>query len=85
MSSQMPHDIGKIFDDDVRINLALAKGTLAALRRHKQAGVPAAAWRNGKAVLVPPEEIDVASLERRIGQMSKTLKRRRTIRVRRRK
>ncbi len=30
-----------------------------ALKEHKRAGNPIAAWKNGKVVLIPPEEIPV--------------------------
>lgn len=39
------------------IRLALGEAIYAALREHKRAGVPAATIRDGKVVLVPPEEI----------------------------
>jgi hypothetical protein len=40
------------------IDLALKKGVREALVKHRQAGQPIVVWRNGKTVLVPPEEID---------------------------
>jgi hypothetical protein len=30
----------------------------AALRRHKLAGNPVAGWRDGKVVIIPPDEIE---------------------------
>lgn len=38
---------------------ALAKAVRDALRKHKQAGNPVAAWRDGKVVWIPPEEISI--------------------------
>jgi len=29
------------------------------VREHKLLGNPVAAWRNGKVVLIPPEEIEI--------------------------
>jgi hypothetical protein len=31
-----------------------------ALRRHKRLGNPIASWRDGKVVIIPPEEIPVS-------------------------
>jgi hypothetical protein len=47
-------------DDIPRILEALDQGVREALLRHKRAGVPVAVWRDGKVVLIPPEEIPVA-------------------------
>jgi hypothetical protein len=42
-----------------QIGAAIRRGIIAALRRHKQAGVPAVVWNreNNRIVRVPPEEI----------------------------
>ncbi|MBI1988223.1 MAG: hypothetical protein HYS65_00560 [Betaproteobacteria bacterium] len=37
---------------------AAQQAVRAALREHKLAGNPIAVWREGKVVLVPPEQID---------------------------
>jgi hypothetical protein len=42
----------------------LCRAVHAALLQHKRAGNPVAAWRNGKVVLVPPEEIPVQEIRR---------------------
>lgn len=42
-----------------RLVLAAQEAVRAALREHKQAGNPIAAWRDGKVVLLPPEQIEV--------------------------
>lgn len=39
------------------INEAMGRAIYRALREHKRAGVPVATMRDGKVVLVPPEEI----------------------------
>ena len=40
-------DITAIFREGTPIDRALAAGAREAIRRHKQAGVPMAVWRNG--------------------------------------
>lgn len=42
-----------------RLIIAAQEAVRAALREHKQAGNPIAAWRDGKVVLLPPEQIEV--------------------------
>jgi hypothetical protein len=37
---------------------AAARAVQEALRDHKRAGNPIAEWRDGRVVLVPPEEIE---------------------------
>jgi len=37
---------------------AAQQAVRAALREHKLAGNPIAVWRDGKVVLVPPEQIE---------------------------
>jgi hypothetical protein len=41
------------------INEAMKKGVFAALRRHKEAGVPIVVWKNGQIVEIPAEEIRI--------------------------
>jgi hypothetical protein len=38
---------------------ALRRATRRALLEHKRAGNPIAAWKNGKVVIIPAEEIEV--------------------------
>jgi hypothetical protein len=38
---------------------AARRAVRAAVREHKLLGNPIAAWRDGKVVLIPPEEIDI--------------------------
>lgn len=42
-----------------RVLSALTKGVETAIRAHKQAGRPIAVEKNGKVVIIPPEEIEV--------------------------
>lgn len=46
-------------DPVTRLILAAQEAVRAALREHKHAGNPIAAWRDGKVVLLPPEQIEV--------------------------
>lgn len=38
---------------------ALRRAARSALLEHKRAGNPIAAWKNGKVVIIPAEEIEV--------------------------
>ena len=51
-------DISAIMADGKPVDLALKRGAREALVKHKQAGQPIVVWRDGKTVLIPPEEID---------------------------
>ena len=44
------------------IERAMARGVGEALRRHKLLGESIAVWRDGKVVIVPPEEIEIPPL-----------------------
>jgi hypothetical protein len=52
---------GRSLNDRVRdvalIERALVRAVRDALRRHKQAGNPIGAWRDGRVVLIAPEDI----------------------------
>lgn len=50
--------IARAFEEGTPIDEAIAEGVRDALRRHKQAGVPIAIWRDGQVAWIPPEEID---------------------------
>lgn len=41
------------------VDRAIRNGVREALRKHRQAGNPVAIWRNGKVVLLQPEEINL--------------------------
>ena len=51
--------IARTLGDTALIERTLGKAVREALLRHKRAGNPVASWRNGKAVWIPPNEIDV--------------------------
>lgn len=52
-------DIDRIFADSRQIQRALARGVRSALITHKKLGYPIATWKNGKAVWIPPEKIEI--------------------------
>ena len=52
-------DIGALIRDDALIDGAIEQGVREALREHKLFGNPIAVVRDGRLVLIPPEEIDM--------------------------
>lgn len=58
MKAEEPKDIEKIFLEGTAIDRALRAAAREAFRRHKQAGVPIALWKNGKTVWVDLNEAD---------------------------
>ena len=42
---------------DIRAEMALKEAVADAIAEHKRQGYPIAVWRDGKMVLIPPEEI----------------------------
>lgn len=52
-------DIDQVFAEGTLLDLALVESVKKALLEHKRAGNPIAVWRDGKVVLVKPEEIPV--------------------------
>ena len=51
--------INELFHEGKEIDKALKKAVQQALLQHKKAGNPVAAWRDGKVVLIKPEDIVV--------------------------
>ena len=51
-------DIDRIFSNDRLIDRALRAGVRAALEQHKRLGLPVVDCRDGRIVMVPPDEID---------------------------
>jgi hypothetical protein len=62
MANKEEKDIDRIFREGVLIDKAMAMAAKAAILQHKQKGQPLTVWRNGKTVLIPPEELDLESL-----------------------
>ncbi len=58
MKPKEEKDIGAIFREGTPIDRALAAAAREAVRRHRQAGVPMAIWRNGKTVWVDAAELE---------------------------
>ena len=60
-SSDKPEtrDFEELIRDDALIDGAIEQGVRDALREHKLFGNPIAVVRDGRVVLIPPEEIDV--------------------------
>lgn len=54
MNEPKEKTIDEIFADCSLIDLALKQAVQEALLRHKQAGNPVVAWRDGKIVWIPP-------------------------------
>jgi len=52
-------NVSEILAEGETVDAALAAGVSEALRRHCQAGLPAAEWRDGKTVWITPDEIEL--------------------------
>ena len=52
-------DIDRVFEEGRLIDQALVESVKQALLVHKRAGNPVAEWRDGKVVLIQPEDITV--------------------------
>lgn len=59
MANEATKDITQIFRDRTLVSEALNAAVREAVLQHKQKGLPLVVWRDGKTVLVPPEEIEV--------------------------
>jgi hypothetical protein len=51
--------IRDLFLEGTPIDEALRRGVRDALRMHKMLGNPIAIWRDGKVVILPPDQIDI--------------------------
>lgn len=65
MKPKRPTNIAAIFREGTPLDRALAAAGREAIRRHKQAGVPMAIWRNGEAVWVDATELEPKPRRRR--------------------
>lgn len=59
MSVAEKKTIDELFRDGKEIDAALRNAVQQALLQHKKAGNPVAEWRDGKVVLIKPEDIVV--------------------------
>ena len=57
MSVAEKKTIDELFRDGKEIDAALRNAVQQALLQHKKAGNPVAEWRDGKVVLIKPEDI----------------------------
>lgn len=59
MADVKDRPLAERLQDDRLIQRALARGVREALRRHKQAGNPVAAWRDDRVVWIEAKDIEV--------------------------
>jgi hypothetical protein len=59
MSVAEKKTIDELFRDGKEIDSALRNAVQQALLQHKKAGNPVAEWRDGKVILIKPEDIVV--------------------------
>jgi hypothetical protein len=64
MSVAEKKTIDELFHEGTEIDKALKKAVQQALLQHKKAGNPVAAWRDGKVVLIDPEDIVVEEMQK---------------------
>lgn len=50
-------DINALIEQGEPVKAAIRRGAYRAMREHIRAGLPMVAWREGKTVEVPPEEL----------------------------
>lgn len=70
MPARTGKDVGAILMEGKLVDAALAAAVREALRRHRQAELPVAEWRNGKTVWLGPDEIEerIKEIDRYIRQ-----------------
>ncbi len=61
MTKTEAQKIDEFFADNERMSKAMGHAVQQALRVHKALGHPIVAWRDGKVVQIPPEEIELES------------------------
>jgi hypothetical protein len=59
MSHDVMDKIDQLFADGTLIDRVLQQAVQEAVLRHRKAGFPVSAWRDGKVVWIPPEEIPI--------------------------
>jgi hypothetical protein len=58
VNARAPKDVNRVFVEDGHvIDEALEQGVRDAMLRHKAAGLPVVIYRDGKTVLVKPEDL----------------------------
>jgi hypothetical protein len=59
--------IDRMFEEGTPIDEALNRAVRRAVLLHKKLGYPVCAWRDGKVVWIPPEEIPGPDEEEKLG------------------
>lgn len=59
MANALKKDIGKIIAEGTQIDEAVRQAVKEAVLKHKQAGNPIVAMKDGKMVWIKPDEISV--------------------------
>ncbi|HOB76408.1 MAG TPA: hypothetical protein PKG54_18000 [Phycisphaerae bacterium] len=67
MKAKRRKSIAAIFREGTSLDRAMVAASRDAIRRHKQAGVPMAIWRDGKVVLVDAAELESKPRKKRRG------------------
>jgi hypothetical protein len=62
MQADMHSGVRAVLADKVRVERELTRGLREALRRHKLLGESIAVWKDGKVVIVPPEDVELPPL-----------------------
>jgi len=57
MAAEKSKNIARLFREGKPIDDAMNAAVRQAVRKHKQAGQPLVAFRDGKTVLIPPDQI----------------------------
>ena len=57
MKTEQRKDIEKILREGTAVDRAMREAAREAFRRHKQAGVPVALWKNGRTIWVEADEL----------------------------
>lgn len=63
MKKTQPVDIDALINDGEAVKAAVRRGGIEAMKQHIRAGEPMVSWRDGKVVMLTPEEL-TAMLER---------------------
>ena len=59
MNEQTNSSLAERFSSDERLTRLITKAVRDAVLDHKRAGNPIAVWRDGRVVIIPPEEIQM--------------------------
>lgn len=57
MSKREPVDIDALMADGTQIMEAICRGSREAMKQYIQAGESMVSWKDGKVVMIPPEEL----------------------------